>query len=222
MNYEFFESLEATETTEMLEDGILLEHFSGKINDIEYTDNSELYGNPAKDASVWEKAESNNSDSLLCEKYVAKLLIDNELTEQELCALAGAMGVYNSEYGYTQYDVGKYLEEINIDVIRESSLTINDICESLDNNEKVICAISSISLYFPEISYMPGLSADSFIEIIGIDMSDSTDKRVIANCPFEDMGAVEFSLDEFVKAWQKSDCYAVIAGKNLRGEEIWI
>ena len=219
MNYELYEPLEINSGSEILEDGVLLEHFiaEGVIEDME---SAELYGTPVKDAEVWSMAETINSDGLLCEKYIAELLTGDKITENELCEAASDSGYYNNEYGSTLYDVGKHLESLELEVTRESSLSIKELCEALDNGEKVICAISSISLYYPEISGIPSLSADRFVEVIGVDMTDTQNKMIVVNDPLDECGGTSFPLDDFVDAWQKSNCYCVIAKNHIGGNTV--
>lgn len=219
MNYELYEPLEINGGSEILEDGVLLEHFiaEGVMEDME---SAELYGTPAKDAEVWSMAETVNSDGLLCEKYIAELLTGDKITENELCKAASDSGYYNNEYGSTLYDVGKHLESLELEVTRESSLSIKELCEALDNGEKVICAISSIFLYYPEISDIPGLSADRFVEVIGVDMTDTQNKMIVVNDPLDECGGTSFPLDDFVNAWQKSYRYCVIAKKHIGGNTV--
>lgn len=218
MNYEFFETPEANENCEMPEKGVLHEHYAAPERDItETVEFVEIYGTPDTDAAVWVKAENSCSDSLLCEQYASELLTGTRLSEYELCAAAGELGYYNIEYGCTLYETGKYLESLDLEIIRESSLTVNDVCQALENGEKVICAVSSITLYYPEISGMPGLSADCMIQVIGVDMSNPCQKVVILNSPLAEQSAVEIPLEKFLKAWQKSECYAVTASVKRNG-----
>lgn len=217
MSYEIFDVIEANEGSEILEKGVLLERYNAPETDImESAEPSELYGTPYEDASVWFKAKNICLDGLICEQYVSDLLTGTKLSEQELYIAANMPGFYDSEYGCTLYETGKYLENLDIQIIRENNLTVNDICQVLENGEKIICAISSIALHFPKIRNMPGLSADSFVQVVGVDMIDSNNKKIIINNPSEEQGAVEISFESFIEAWKKSECYAVIAGIGIK------
>ncbi|MBR1763037.1 MAG: hypothetical protein IJ731_06690 [Eubacterium sp.] len=218
MDYEFFEGSELNKNSEMLDDGVLLEHYVSPERDVtESTETNELFGTPNIDSAVWVKAENNCSDSLLCEQYVSELLTGSKISEQELCSIGYNNGYYHSEHGSTLNETGKYLESLDLEVTRENSLTVKDICESLENGEKVICAVSSIALFYPEICAMPGLSADCTVQVIGVDMTEPGEETVIVNNPSAEHRAVEIPLKIFMEAWQKSGCYTVMASVKRNG-----
>lgn len=213
MNLELFEEDELFEGEELLEHGVKLEHFTAeKFEVTEDSEITEIYGVPEKDASAWFEGKNLCSDTLICQAYAGKLLCNIELSEEELCHLAYEHGYYSPEFGCTLYDSGYYLESLDLNVERESGFNIDRICEALENDEKVLCAVSKIAMKFPYMRDVFGLWADSMVQVIGIDLTDENNKRVIINSPSESESAVEIPLDVFENAWLKSECFAVIAG----------
>ena len=211
-NYEFSET---GNTSELIEEGVLLEHFTferAETDNAELEPLAEIFGTPENDVRFWEKADSECSDGIMCEKYVLKALSGNETID--ILRESEVKGYFDPEFGSAPNDVGRCLEDAGFDVSREYGMTVKDLCEALDNDEKIICAVSSISVNFPEISDMPGLSADSYIEVIGMNKDAEDRKIVIANDPLALSGGTEIDLESFSAAWEKSGCYAVIVNKS--------
>lgn len=211
MRYEFSE---AEKSLEKLDEGIYLEHLTCPKEELPIEEIPAVYGMPEQDEKLWQKGSSAISDSIMCEKYALEALEGSALTEEQMISESAKRGFFDREYGCALSEVGRYAECLGYSVTREQELTVRDICEALDNNEKVICAVSSISLFHPALSDMPGLSADSFIEVIGINESVPGKRRVIANLPGADRGGVSCDLDAFLPAWEKSGRFAVIINKS--------
>ena len=207
MDYEFFES---AETVKELEDGVALEHITceREITDIE--ESIDIFGDPEEDSKVWSRAESDCSDSVMCEKYVSELLTGDSLAEKEIIDMLEKRSLFDAEYGCVRNDIGCYSEISGLSVTRESGMSVKDLCESLDGGEKIICTVSGISLHFPELGDMPGLSADSCVEVIGIEENDLHNKTVIINDPHDISGGSRVDMDVFTAAWGKGGCYAVM------------
>lgn len=211
MSYNQLEFSEINNSTELLEDGVMLERVRCERTDIENMETSQLYGTPTEDAKVWMRLNSDCDDGILCGKYVADLLAENNILENNIRQLANRCGEFDEAYGSTKEGITKFIEGMGLEVSGEYNLTIKVLCESLDNNEKVICEISSILANYPEMSDFPGLSADRFVQVIGIDETNPDSKAVIVNDPFESCGGTKVNLDVFTSAWGKSDFYAVFA-----------
>lgn len=211
MKYSDFEFSETDENSELLEDGILLERIRCERSDAESADDLRLFGTPLEDTAVWSKADSDCADGLMCEKYIAELLTGDTVSENDILSSAHLSGEFDTEYGCTKESIGNLLENMEIDVSRESEISLKDICMSLDNNEKVICEISSIVLKYPDMADFPGISADHFVQVIGIDETDPEAKKVILNDPFDPEGGTAVAEDIFMDAWEKSSRFAVFA-----------
>lgn len=211
MKYDVLETSDISNTVELLEDGVLLERFRYDKSDIENIEISQLYGIPSEDAKVWTRSDSDCDDGILCGKYVTDLLTENSISESDARLFANKCGEFDDEYGFTKDGVGEFLKNLGLDISREYNLSLKDLCESLDNNEKIICEVSSISLYYPEAADFPCLSADRFVQIIGIDETSPENITVIVNDPFESVGGTVVNADVFMSAWKTSNYYAVFA-----------
>lgn len=210
-----YDYIEAGEAPVKLEEGVYLERLRFG-SDIPFSDSeeiAEIFGDPEKDALVWEKGSSQLSDSIMCEKYITEVLTANDSTEEAIMERLEKHGSFDRTFGCVQSDVGWYAESLGLHVSLESDLTMKDICEALDNNEKIICAVSSITMSYPEISDMPGLHGDSYMEIIGVDETVSGKKNVIVNDPNASCGGIPYDMETFLSAWGKSGRFAVIINK---------
>lgn len=210
----FFESYETGGNLEKLEDGVFREHFSFAKDVPESGEPTDLFGTPEKDAEVWSKAGEFFSDSVMCEKFAAESLSGECVPEEAILSEMENRGVYDRDFGCVRGDVGAFSELSGLEVYRETGLSVKDLCESLDNNEKVVCAVSSVSLLYPEIGDMPGLSADSYIEVIGIDASETGRETVLVNNPNGAEGGEIFPLSDFCSAWEKSGRFAAVISKS--------
>lgn len=209
-DYEF----EETGVSELLEDGVYLEHFVSDTADAEMTDVGTLFGDPEADALLWSRAQSDCDDGIMCEKYIADALTCSELAAEDVMNGSALEGRYSADYGSTLQDAGSYLEGLDLRVERDLGCTVADLCEALEQNERIICAVSSVALYYPELEDMPGLAADTLVEVIGVDEAGSDGRTVVVNNPFAACGGSPIAEDAFVSAWSKSGCYAVFAGQN--------
>ena len=203
----------AADGMEKLDDGIFLEHLTCEKEMPNVEEAVGAFGNPAKDTMAWSHGSSALSDSVMCEKYAAETLVGETGSEEEILSGLEKQGAFDRDFGCTLRDVGTYSEQLGLHVSRESGLSVKDLCESLDNNEKIICAVSSISLTFPELSETPGLSADSYVEVIGLEETAPGQMDVILNDPNASSGGSIFGLDVFMDAWDKSGRYAAIISK---------
>ena len=209
MDFIEYEGYEESEVIEQLEDGVYLEHFTAGLEAGEISEPAELYGDPEHSAEFWTKADSDISDGLMCERYIAEELTGGAESERELLHSAAVEGRCSPEYGSPLSEVGSHLEKLGLEVSRESGCTIDEIREALDNNEKIICAVSSVSIRFPEIGDMTGLRADSLVEVIGVDDRAQDSKHILLNDPAASTGGTVVDTAAFVSAWEKGGCYAV-------------
>ena len=211
LNFSEFEFSEIEKSSGLLEDGVFLEQLRYDRINSKNVEISQVYGNPIDDAEVWSELSSDCDDGIMCGKYVSDLLNENKLSEDDIRYYAYKCGEFEEDYGSTRNGIVNFIENIGLEASAEYNLSIKDICESLDNNEKVICEISSILLCYPEMYDFPGLSADRFVQVIGIDETNSDDRHIIVNDPFELCGGTKINIDDFFPAWSKSGFYAVFA-----------
>ena len=201
---------------ETMEDGVIIEHLTAPREGNEFTEEqSDLFGDPGKDALVWSREPDIALSGLMCQKYAAEQLLERALTRQDLIAAAEKNGWYGRETGIAFSDVGKLLSELGLSVEQEQELTLKELCEMLYCGEKVICPVSSILLAYPELIGFPGLSADLMVEVIGVELARE-EPKVIVNDPTAEKGGTEHMLKVFLEAWRAGRCRAVSVGAGGR------
>lgn len=209
---------ESSEEKEYLGDGVFLETIKGffeNIKDIFEGTNEGIIGNPEKDMETWHEQVSPVSCAVCCQEFVAEQVTGQEFTEQEFCQLAELHGWFNPRTGTAPDDVGKILEYIGFDVTRQEGISVNELSQMLENGEKVIVGVNNMVLANPELSFLPGYSANHAVQVIGIDRSDPNNIEVILNDPGVENGrGIRHSLDDFVKAWNKGNNFTVSATKE--------
>ena len=118
-DYDNLEYSEANDRCELLEDGVMLEHFTAIRDDIETEPSNDIYGSDSRDYEVWSKSAYECSDSVMCEKYISDVLTDDSVTEEDIRSFMEKSGTLDPEYGCTHSDVGAYLENAGLDISRE-------------------------------------------------------------------------------------------------------
>ena len=224
MSYESFFDLESTAESQELwkgvkeiEPGLTLERSEQAVlSPSELTEGAEfIAGNPETDMESWHEQAEQNSCAVCCQEFVAEQLLDREFSEQELIHMATERGWYDPETGTTLGDVGNLLEELGLEVERESGLTLPDLFHELESGHKLICAVNNMVLEDPGFADLPGINANHAVQVIGIDYSNPEGVRVILNDSGVSYGmGREVSADTFVKAWNTSGNFAVSAWKG--------
>ncbi|MGN0106863.1 MAG: hypothetical protein ACI4A5_04095 [Hominilimicola sp.] len=199
---ETIEMPEVPETAEVFEPTEFIETEEGGET-VEVTEFTEIIGNPEEDMEAWSPQTEDYSCAVACQKYIAEQLTNVEFTEKSMIEYAYSEGWYDPESGGTPFDdTGNLLEEVGLDVDRDYGGTLQEIAQSLENGDKVICAVNNTTLQCPEYADIPGVTANHAVEVIGIGMTKEGDLKVILNDPGIENGC-GFTCDAetFMKAW---------------------
>lgn len=168
---------------------------------------ADIIGEPIKDIKNHHKQELDNSCAVACNKSIIESLTGKEVDEAELREVA-------KEYGYTDnngtpfVNSGKIAEHYGLksefcNSLTGEGLTIENAMERIENGEKLIAAVDTSMLYFPEITDSPFSpfmmpKVTHAVEIIGFDKSNPGDIKVIINDPgFADGAGNIYSWDDF-------------------------
>lgn len=210
MNYELYyenaENAEELKTTELLEEGVEMEHIRAPESEVAFLEDAErVYGAIEKDSECWERQVGANSSDICCQKYVVEQLLGTHFSESEFADIACKNGWYHSEKGTTCSDIGNILEQFNIKTEREENISVSDLCTMLDNGEKVICLVNDSVLYCPELSEISMFYPNHAVEVIGIDGSDKEKVKVIINDPEATSAKTVIDSDIFFKAMGKNN-----------------
>ncbi len=163
-------------------------------------------------AEEWHVQDGDNSCAVCTQQFIINEFLDLDLTEEELCDFAEEQGWYEPELGTMVKDMSKLLEAYGIDTQTNSSGSIQDIKNTLDEGGRVIIAVDAMVLWTEGFGTYPVYGADHAIEVIGIDDSDPLDVRVIVNDSGRDDGCGRsLSYLEFMECWSASGGFMVSA-----------
>ncbi len=218
----FFEQLEnelpvKNETVIELEPGVRLEKIGAINENIEPIEENEtvIVGDYEEAMEHWHRQLENESCVITQEISVAEQLLGEDLSEEQMLEFSKQMGWYDGAR-VSEGDCGKLLEYMGLEVEKAENLDMNDLVQELESGGKVICGVNVDILYNPELFDLPGERANHVVQVIGIDMTDPENVKVILNdSGISDGRGVVVDADTFMKAWKTSDNFAVMARKGV-------
>ena len=178
------------------------------------SDPGSVIGDPEEAMDSWHPQESNDTCAVASQEFVLETLTGQEFTEQELRDLAEENGWYSPGGGTDAYATGNILEAMGLRVEKGEGNSIQDIEECLVNGGEVIVGVDSSELWVEPDGEMfgPGMQADHAIQVIGIDYSNPDQPMVIINDSGVGDGAgAMVPMDQFMDAWEDSNCFMVEA-----------
>lgn len=128
-------------------------------------------------------------------------------TEEQLRNEAMMYGWYNG--GTSPEDVGKLLELHGIPVSQYENANIFNLVNELAQGHKVIVGVDSGELWGDNIfdKIFEDNAADHALIVSGVDTSDPNNVKVIVTDPGTGNLLKEYSMEEFVDAWEDSNCF---------------
>ncbi|MBR1482753.1 MAG: hypothetical protein IJ598_07265 [Ruminococcus sp.] len=199
-----------------------MEHGTGEAEnyhsfDPDSANPNSVVGEPTADAAHWHVQETGSTCAVASQEFVLEELTGREYNEHELAQIAEAHGWYTpgDETGGTPLNcVGNLLDYMGLNTERSTGNGIQDIENTLAHGGKVIVGVDADELWSGETDdfFGPGMDADHAIEVIGINHSDPDHPTVIVNDSGVANGcAAEMPLEDFLEAWEDSDCFMVEA-----------
>lgn len=200
-----------------LEPGVRLEKI-GEIKSIpESAERPEglIVGDYKEAMEHWHMQLENDSCVITQEISVAEQLLGKDLSEEKMLEFSKRQGLYDGNR-ISESDCGKFLEYMGINSERLENLRLNDLVQELSDGSKVICGVNVDILYHPELFDLPGVRANHVVQVIGIDMTNLDDIKIILNdSGVPDGKGIRVDAEAFMKAWETSDNFAVIARKGV-------
>lgn len=128
-------------------------------------------------------------------------------TEDQLRDEAMMYGWYDG--GTAPQDVGKLLELHGVPVSQYENANIFNLVNELAQGHKVIVGVDSGELWHDGIldKFFEDNTADHALIVSGVDTSDPNDIKVIITDPGTGNLLKEYSMEEFVDAWEDSNCF---------------
>lgn len=213
-----FERPEGLKESQIQSDGVVREVFSParaeiteKLEANDFAEKPGMIGTPEMDAESWHPQVEVKSCAIACQEFVAESLLGKDFSEERMLEYARQHDLIG-ENGTAAENTGVLLEHMGLEVTREFGRDIQDICQVLSEGGKVIAGVNGAALSSPEYAKRPGVTCDHLVQVIGVDVSNPQDIRVILNDPGSlDGRARNVSFNMFEQAWKTSRCYMVSA-----------
>lgn len=200
---------------ENLEDGVWFEHIgvrSGHRSELPEDPDCGmfLFGDPETDKEYWHEQSEANAAPIACHRMIAEQIFQEDLSEHEILDCAKKKGYYNSEYGISANDIDKLFREYGLAAELDFDVSVMELAEMLDQNGKVICLINDFVLACPEAADLYGISPNHAVQVIGMDLADLQQGKVILNNPGDKRGrCAHYDLGRFLKSWRTGGCLTV-------------
>lgn len=138
-----------------------------------------------------------------------------DMTEDQLRNEAMAYGWYNG--GTSPADVGKLLELHGIGVSQYDNANIFNLVNELAQGHKVIVGVDAGELWEDNIldKFLEDSQADHALIVSGVDTSDPDNVKVILTDPGTGDLLKEYPMDQFVDAWQDSNCFMMATNEAV-------
>lgn len=165
-----------------------------------------------KAAEEWHFQEGDNSCAVCSQQFIINEFLDLNITERQLCAIAGANGWLDAEQGTSLAHADNLLELFGIEAHTDYTASFADLKKTLDEGGRVIAAVDSMVLWTDGAGNYPLYGADHAIEVVGIDDSDSANVKILINdSGIEDGCGKSVPINEFMEAWQPSGGFMISA-----------
>lgn len=171
-----------------------------------------IVGDPASSMEHWECQGETNRCALFSQMFVIEELTGEEIDMYEFQQIAEENGWYDD--GTSLVNLNRMLDYYGIENEMSFHNDISDVEECLNNGGRVIVAVDADEIWYygqGDDLFSPNSSANHAVEVIGIDYSDPDNPMVILNDSGTPYGCGEMvPLDEFMDAWQDSECQMVV------------
>ena len=194
--YEFGEKY----SFEQLEEGIFLERFEvhREFEEDAVSPEDFIFGVLSPEDCVF--LQETGDGATACQlSMIAQLL--GEEAAQPWMEKAQAEGWYVPECGTSAEDMDALLRAAGLQTCRIDDCSMSDLLEILADGEKAMCSVSTVLLECPEAEGWPGISADRFMQVLGVDMRDAEFVQVHLYDPVRG-GVRVCSLQDFIASWE--------------------
>lgn len=156
---------------------------------------------PGADNAIWKEIRPCAEIAWVCQEAAARSLMGDAFSEEKLRLSAMRCVVTGKK------EIGALLEEMGLDVTRETGCGLRDIGHVLGEGGKVIVKVSGPALRFAEYAKRPGVQADCVVQVLGIDVQDSGQVQVMIQDTQAGGGQMRgLSQQHFESAWAVGDC----------------
>jgi len=179
--------------------------------DSQSIDYDTLVGTPGDDMQHWEYQGYSGPCALYAQMFAYEELTGNECDINELIEVATENGWYTGG-GTSMEDMDKILEHLGLETDLTYGNDIDDIINVLEKGGKVVVAVDGDEVWYDDNDTMftPN-NPNHAIEVIGIDYSSGEPMVILNDSGSPDGQGSMIPQDQFVDAWQDSNCLMVEA-----------
>ena len=187
----------------------------------------EVFGEPGNGTDVNPRLEIFQGYDSTCAIRSQQIILRDygiDMSQEDLIAFAEQNGWFSEKTGTPMGYVGYILESAGIGVHQQLDSTIYDLINELAQGHRVIVGVDSGELWadregnigkqlkeFWEDLWHGQEGADHALIVAGVEVNpkDPTDVSVILTDPGTGDLRIEYSLDDFMDAWEDSHCFMV-------------
>lgn len=188
---------------------------------------SEVFGEPGNGTDVNPRLEIYQGYDSTCAIRSQQIILRDygiDMSQEDLIAFAEQNGWFSEEGGTPMGYVGYILESAGVSVHQQLDSTIYDLINELAQGHRVIVGVDSGELWadregnigkqlqeFWEDLWEGQEGADHALIVAGVEVNpqDPSDVTVILTDPGTGDLRIEYSLDDFMDAWEDSHCFMV-------------
>lgn len=179
-------------------------------------DNADMLRTVQGDVEPFPGAESEDVQQIFndtCAVKSQQIILESfgiDIPEETLANEAAAKGYYMPGGGTSPENVGKLLVDHGIPAHGGDGGNVYDLVNELAQGHKVIVGVDADELWKPSIfNDLFGEEANHALIVTGIDTTDPDDVKVILTDPGTGEVAATYPIDQFVDAWEDSNCFYV-------------
>lgn len=188
---------------------------------------TEVFGEPGNGTEVDPRLEIYQGYDSTCAIRSQQIILRDygiDMSQEDLIAFAEQNGWFSEESGTPMGYVGYILESAGVGVHHQLDSTIYDLINELAQGHRVIVGVDSGELWadrngnigeqlkeFWEDLWQGQEGADHALIVAGVEVNpkDPTDVTVVLTDPGYGDLRIEYSLDDFMDAWEDSHCFMV-------------
>ena len=158
--------------------------------------------------------------------FIGSCMSHFEVSREEVLRSLEENGLFSEFSGMSLDDVGQCVEfyipygENGAYVECRELSGFDELCVFVDSGDFVLCYVNSAALEYEPLADIPGMNADHFVQVIGVDLSDIEKEKVVYRDSFQGSGFCKSaSVGGFLKAWGTNNYYAITIAPKKNNED---
>ncbi len=167
-------------------------------------------GDPVQYSHYWHEQTGAEDCAVMAQGEIFESLTGHHLSEQELCHIAQAHGLYDPEIGTRAQDTGKLLNLLGISTEQKYHATLSDLVTALQHHDRVIVGLNANEIWYPSRDSLTGTPVKlplvgHAVWVTGVEQEADGSVKVVLCDSGTAHGAMEVvDAEDFLNAW--ADC----------------